>query len=292
MTIAVGPPIVSHPADWMVTSDGASIPYRRKGTGPALIMVHGWSQSGAMFQNQLNALSDRFTVIVPDVRGHGEAPDPGHGLRMARLASDLAELIDHLKLPTCSLLGWSMGASVLWAYVDLFGTSRIDKFVFVDQPSMLTRMPDMGDDEAIDCGALFTLVEMGDLYAALRSPEGATHRAGFVEGMVTKSISPELYDWILAEDAKTDTQVAAAMFLSHCTNDWRDVLGRIDRPSLVTAGSVSHVNPRSQRYIHSQIAGSVFHEFSAEDGGAHFPFLEAPEAFSRVVGDFLTSNKA
>ncbi|MDT9702516.1 alpha/beta hydrolase, partial [Streptomyces sp. P17] len=75
--------------------------------------------------------------------------------------------------------------------------------------------------------------------------------------------------------------------LSHCTNDWRDILSRIDRPTLVTGGTVSHVSPRSQRFIHGQIAGSIYREFSDEEGGAHFPFLEAPDVFSRVVGDFL-----
>jgi len=289
MTITAGPPVVSPPTAWMVASDGAAIPYRIRGTGPALIMVHGWSQSGAMFQHQLDALSEDFTVIVPDVRGHGEAPEPGHGLRMARLGQDLSELMDHLKLSSASLLGWSMGVSVIWAYIDLYGTERVENFVLVDQPSMLTILPAMDEAEATECGALFTLPQIGDLHAALLSPEGNEHRAGFVAGMVTKTIGPDLLDWIQAEIGKTPTSVAAALFFSHCTNDWRDVLDRIDRPTLVIGGTVSHVNPCSQRYIHGRIPGSVYHEFPAEEGGAHFPFLEAPEAFNRVLSNFLAT---
>jgi pimeloyl-ACP methyl ester carboxylesterase len=281
------PPDAMPVTGWMIASDGAHIPYRIKGAGPALIMVHGWSQSGAMFQHQLDHLSDRFTVVVPDLRGHGEAPEPEGGLRMARLGRDLAELMAHLEIDRASLLGWSMGVSVLWAYVDLFGTAAVDRFVFVDQPSMLTMLPDMDEKASIDAGALFTVSQLYDLYGALLSAEGEATRAGFVAGMVTKTISPSLYDWILAEDAKTSRRVAASLLLSHCTNDWRDVLSRIDRPTLVIAGSVSHVNPQSQRYIHRRIPGSVFHEFGADDGGAHFPFLEAPDAFNRIVGDFL-----
>lgn len=285
-----GPPLPSEPAGWITLSDAARIAYRTKGTGPALVMVHGWSQSGAMFQHQLDSLSDAFTVIVPDVRGHGLSPDPGKGLRMARLAKDIEELVGQLGLARFSLLGWSMGASVLWAYVDLFGTALVDKFIFVDQPSMLLAMPDMDEDEVADCGALFTPGSLGDLCAALRSPAGEESRAGFVRSMVTPGISPELFDWILAENGRTPSSVAAGLLLSHSTNDWRDTLARIDRPTLVTGGTVSHVPPRSQRFIQSRIAGARYREFSEAEGGAHFPFLEAPEVFNDVIRDFLNES--
>lgn len=281
------PPKVAPPTGWFTTSDGAEIPYRIKGSGPALVMVHGWSQSGAMFQHQLDGLSDRYTVVVPDVRGHGEAPEPSGGLRMSRLGRDLAELIDHLGLERVHLLGWSMGVSVVWAYVDLFGTADVERFVFVDQPAMLTVLPEMDEAERADCGTLFGWQQVEDLCAVLRTPEAAATLAGFVGSMVTPTISPALLEWILAEDAKTLPHVASHLLFSHCTNDWRDVLGRIDRPTLVIGGSVSHVDPRSQRYIHRRIPGSVYHEFGADEGGAHFPFLEAPDAFNRVVGNFL-----
>jgi pimeloyl-ACP methyl ester carboxylesterase len=121
----------------------------------------------------------------------------------------------------------------------------------------------------------------------LRGGQGEATRAGFVAGMVTATIAPALYEWILAEDAKTSCAVAADLLVSHCTNDWRDVLARIDRPTLVIGGSVSHVNPRSQRYVHARIAGSAYHEFDEHHGGAHFPFLEAPDAFNGVIAAFL-----
>lgn len=288
MTVdATQPPSVARPTEWLTLSDGARIPYRVQGTGPAVIMVHGWSQSGAMFQHQLDHLSERFTVIVPDVRGHGEAAEPEGGLRMARLATDLTELIDHLQLEKVSLLGWSMGVSILWSYVDLFGTGKVERFVFVDQPSMLTTLPGMSEDDSADAGALFDMQSLTDLYAALKLPDAEITRASFVTTMVTKGIAPKLLEWILAENAKTSLRTVTELLLSHCTNDWRDVLSRIDRPTLIIAGTVSHVNPRSQRYIASRVPNSVLHEFSEAEGGAHFPFLEAPDAFNRVIGSFL-----
>lgn len=282
------PPTPSPVTGWMTASDGARIPYRMYGCGPALVIVPGWSQSAAMFQHQIDGLSDRWTVIVADVRGHGEAPAPLGGLRMARLARDVQELVAHLDIARVHMLGWSMGASVLWAFVDLFGTDAIDRLILVDQPSMLLQLAGMAEDEIADAGAIFSVEALYDLCAALSGPDGDAIRAGFVATMVTPSISPALYDWILAENAKTAPALAATLLLSHGTNDWRDVLPRIDRPTLVIGGAVSHVPPRSQRYVHARIAGSVYHEFDADTGGAHFPFLEAPGAFNAVLAAFLS----
>jgi non-heme chloroperoxidase len=280
-------PKVDPPSDWFVTSDGACVPYRRRGKGPALLMIHGWSQSGAIFQHQLEALADRYTVIVPDLRGHGEAPTPSGGLRMARLAADMRELLDHLEFERANMLGWSMGASVLWAFIDLFGTDRIDRLILVDQPISLMIHDSMDEQERADTGALFTFAQLEGLAGSLVSAGGEDVRGGFVRGMVTPDIDDDLFAWILEENARTPLAVASAQLISHCMHDWRDVLPRIDRPTLVMGGAVSHVDARSQRYIHSQIANSHYHEFGAGEGGAHFPFLEAPETFNEVVSSFL-----
>lgn len=271
----------------LTLSDGASIRYRIAGTGSPVVLLHGWSQSGAMFRHQIAALAAQHTVVVPDLRGQGLSPAPAGGLRMARLARDVAELMRHLGLARASLLGWSMGASVCWAFIDLFGTARIDRLVLVDQPAMLTRLPGMTDDEAADSGCLFTMTELEHLYRALLSSDAETVRAGFVRRMVTPRIPAALLDWVLAENARTSPHVAAGLLLSHATNDWRDVLPRIDRPTLVIGGTASHVPERSQHFVRSRIPGAALHVFGADEGGAHFMFLEAPDVFNAVVAPFL-----
>lgn len=289
--ITAPPEGVTAPDGRFTTSDGAEMTYRIRGEGPPLILLHGWSQSGAMFQYQLEDFSDRFTVVVPDFRGHGESPTPSGGLRMARLAVDVSELMAHLRFDRVHMLGWSMGVSVIWAYIDQFGTSRLDRLVFVDQPSVLVSHTDMSEVDQIDGGCIFTPEVTENLCLAMRGPDAEISRAGFVDGMVTKTISEPLLDWIKAENAKTPPKVAAEMLASHCAQDWRDLLGRVDRPTLVTGGSVSHVAPASQRYIHSRVPGSIYHEFDASEGGAHFPFLEAPDPFNAVVGAFLDGRR-
>lgn len=275
------------PENRFMTSDNACIPFRRQGCGPALIMIHGWSQSGAMFKNQLTELAKYFDVVVPDLRGHGNSPDPASGLRMARLAADIKELMAHLGIARAHMLGWSMGASVIWSFIDLFGTDSIDRLVFVDQPISLMITQNMDDEERLSSGALFTFADLEELSASLLGPAGEEVRAGFLRSMVTPAIPDDLFSWIQQENTLTSLRVASTMLVSHCMQDWRDVLPRIDRPSLIIGGAISHVNPRSQRYVHERISGSIYHEFGADEGGAHFPFLEAPRRFNAVVSSFL-----
>ncbi|MCH7628164.1 MAG: alpha/beta hydrolase [Proteobacteria bacterium] len=284
---APGRPKVDHPENWLVTSDNACIPFRRRGDGPPLLLIHGWSQSGAMFQHQLDSLARNHTVIVPDLRGHGESPAPAGGLRMARLATDIRELMAHLGIERADMLGWSMGVSVIWAFIDLFGTAAIDRLVLVDQPISLMRTAAMDEQERIDSGALFTFTQLEDLCQSLAGEDGETVRAEFVRGMVTKTMPEDLFAWILEENARTSLAVASALLVSHCMQDWRDVLPRIDRPTLVIGGAASHVDARSQRFIHRQIPGALYHEFAVDEGGAHYPFLEAPDRFNATVASFL-----
>lgn len=271
------------------TSDGAVIPYRTKGSGPPVILVHGWSQSAAMFHHQMDGLAPQFQVVAADVRGHGESPEPKGGLRMSRLAKDLDELIAHLQFDRVSVLGWSMGVSVIWSYIDLFGTNQLHKLILVDQPSVLTTLPEMSQEEIADGGALFSWQQVEELCRVLRSDKGEEARAGFVRSMVTAGISRELFEWILKENARTPLAVAAQLLWSHCSQDWRDVLGRIDRPTLVVCGAVSHVDKRSQYYIKRRIPNAIIREFSAEEGGAHFMFLEAPRIFNAMLLEFLNA---
>jgi len=71
--------------------------------------------------------------------------------------------------------------------------------------------------------------------------------------------------------------------------DWRDVLPRIDVPTLVLAGEVSHVAPESQAWTAEHIAGARFRTFDKAEGGSHFPFFEEPAAFCAEVSAFVAS---
>ena len=81
--------------------------------------------------------------------------------------------------------------------------------------------------------------------------------------------------------------VAADLLMDHCMLDWRDVIRRIDRPTLVVGGAKSIFPAQSQEWIAAQIPGARVSIFAEEEGGSHFMFYENPQAFNALVRDFL-----
>ncbi|WP_062207902.1 alpha/beta fold hydrolase [Aureimonas sp. AU12] len=270
-----------------ITSDGADLSYVEEGDGAALVLLHGWSQSAEMFRHQIAEFSRTHRVLALDFRGHGASPDAARGHRIYRFAADLAEFLDHAGVERASVLGSSMGNSVLWAFIDLYGTARLDRLVFVDEPASVMRQVGMSDEDALDAGALFDGETMLAVARQIASAEGHAAREGFLDAMITKGIPHDLRDVLLRINLRADPADIASLFVNHCAIDWRDLFARVDRPTLVIGGRVSHVNPRSQDWIHRQIPGSQLVVFEEAEGGAHFPFLEAPAAFNAVLARFL-----
>jgi pimeloyl-ACP methyl ester carboxylesterase len=69
-----------------------------------------------VFKRNVEGLSANFHVIILDLRGHGQSEKPRAGYHVARLALDLKNLIEHLRLPEgqVSAIGTSLGAAILW----------------------------------------------------------------------------------------------------------------------------------------------------------------------------------
>lgn len=273
------------------TNDGVALTYRDSGgEGTPLVMLHGWGQTQAMFKHQLEQLSENRRIITFDQRGHGVSEKPHHGYRIARLASDLDNLLDHLELPRADLLGWSMGVSVIWSYIDSRGTGRIRRFVAVDQPAAVAAVPWLTPSEQAQCGAIFGvegLLELGD---ALNGPKSAEACRDFVRSMFSGDPDPEVWEFVAEEIKSTPPYAGVPLLFDHCAQNWRDVLTRIDVPTLVLGCDGSHVNPDSQRYIADRIPNSELHVFPTSVANSHFPFLENPEAFNTVVESFLDKN--
>ena len=84
----------------------------------------------------MDALATKHRVIGVDLRGHGQSFNASSsGTHLPRLAMDLKNLIDHLKLPEGKLVGVgaSLGCAVLWSYIELFTASAFSDLIFVDQ---------------------------------------------------------------------------------------------------------------------------------------------------------------
>lgn len=271
----------------ITTADGVRLNVLEAGRGKPLVLIPGWSQTAAQFRRQLDGLSDRYRVIAIDMRGHGDSDKPAHGYRIQRLAQDVRQALVAMDLQDVTILGHSMGCSVLWCYFDLFGAERVSKFVFCDEPPMLTSDPTWRAQQAEDAGAIFTPEAVTQTMNALAGPDGVATTTGFVGGMVTSKMPPETLQWMIAENLKLPRAHAATLLYNHCHQDWRDVFARIDVPSLFIGGRVSLVPWKSVAWAASQVKGARLEIFEEAEGGQHFMFEENPAKFNRIVAEFI-----
>ena len=159
--------------------------------------------------------------------------------------------------------------------------------ILVDQPPFLTSNPGWDEKELEASGAVFDAEAVVNTCNALAGSDGEATTTDFIGNMVTRSISEEEKAWIIQRNLRLPRQHAATLLYNHCAQDWRDVIPRINIPTLVIGGKVSLVPRESQVWIHEQIPDSKIVLFEEEEGGQHFTFIEGSAKFNETVSDFL-----
>jgi alpha/beta hydrolase fold len=86
---------------------GLSIAYRQAGSGPAVVLLHGFSHDSRVWRPQLDGLSGRFRLIAWDAPGAGESADPPEAFEIGDWADALARLLDAIEVPAGHVLGVS-----------------------------------------------------------------------------------------------------------------------------------------------------------------------------------------
>jgi pimeloyl-ACP methyl ester carboxylesterase len=92
--------------------NGINLYYETHGSGRPLILLHGGLGSGEMFGPVLPLLAERHQVVAVDLQGHGRTADIDRPIDIRLMAGDIAALIDHLRLATPDVVGYSLGGGV------------------------------------------------------------------------------------------------------------------------------------------------------------------------------------
>ncbi len=111
------------------------IAYSKAGSGPPLLLVHGYPQTRLMWHRVAPALAERFTVVLPDLRGYGESTTPhspdGALYSKGVMAADLVALMDHLGFARFHLAGHDRGARVSYRLA-LTYPDRVSRLAVLD----------------------------------------------------------------------------------------------------------------------------------------------------------------
>ena len=119
-----------------IITDIGKIIYYKRGDGPPVLLLHGYPQFSLMWEESALLLSQKYTTIIPDLRGYGESakpkglPDHSNYSKRA-MANDLIQIMDSLKYQTFSVVGHDRGGRVAHRLCRDF-PNRTDKMVVLD----------------------------------------------------------------------------------------------------------------------------------------------------------------
>jgi pimeloyl-ACP methyl ester carboxylesterase len=113
------------------TVDGIKVHYLASGHGPPVILLHGYTQTSRMWRPLIPKLSDKFTVVAPDLPGIGESDIPNGGLDMKTAAMRMHALVKSLGITKARVVGHDIGLMVAYAYAAQF-PAEVEKLVVMD----------------------------------------------------------------------------------------------------------------------------------------------------------------
>ena len=258
-----------------LTLAGERFAVRDEGRGPPLLLVHGFPFDRTMWDVVLPALAPHARVLAPDLRGFGGSVVSEGSVTMARMADDLAAVLDALHVTEPLVyVGFSMGGYVGWPFLERHGR-RVSALVAVD-----TR-------------------------AAADTPEAAAGRLAMAErvlaegsavaadAMLPRLLAPDrarrdpdllrrVRDLMLRADARG---IAAAQRGMAARPDSRGQLAALRLPTLVMCGEHDVISTRDEmRALAAAVPGSRFVE--VRDAG-HLTPVEQPGAVSAALLEFL-----
>ncbi len=248
--------------------------YDDVGSGPVVVLLHGYPFNRSMWREQSEALSASNRVITPDLRGHGETSVTSEPATMEEMARDVLALLDKLGINRITLGGLSMGGYVALAFYRRFPL-RVRALILADtRPQADT--PDAKRNREEQAQKILK--------------EGMESIADdFLKKVLTPatiSEKPETVARVREMITKTNPQGAASALRGMAARpNQTDFLEAIFVPTLVIVGSEDQLTPPADaELMHRQIRGS---RISIMEGASHLSNLERPTEFNLALKSFL-----
>ena len=253
---------------------GIEIAYEDVGSGPSVVLLHGYPFNRSMWREQVEELRKNHRVIVPDLRGHGESAVTPGPATMESMALDVSLLLETLNISRATIGGLSMGGYVALAFYRLFPL-RVRSLVLADtRPQQDTEEAKQNREQQAKKALSEGMEGIADtLLPKVLAPETVAERPDIV-GRVREMI------------LGTEPEGAAAALRGMAVRkDNSSFLSRIIAPTLIIVGSKDVLTPvADSQHMHREIGGS---RLRIMEGAGHVSNLERPEEFNREMIKFI-----
>lgn len=264
--------------------------FRRAGHGPAILLVHGIAGSSRTWEQVLPLLAHRYTVVAPDLVGHGDSAKPPGDYSLGAHASSLRDLLSVLGIERATIVGQSFGGGVAMQFSYQF-PEKCDRLVLVGSGGLgrevswvlrLLTLP--GLEYALPVLFPSFVRNLGnDLMQFF-------HRAGFRHARA-------LEGWrAYASLTESENRMAFVRTLRSVVDPGGQSVNAMDRiylaariPTLIVWGDRDNIIPVSHAHAaHEAMAGS---RLEIMEGAGHFCHVEEPVRFVEILSDFMRSTE-
>jgi pimeloyl-ACP methyl ester carboxylesterase len=244
--------------------------YRVVGAGEPLLLLHGIMVSGDMFDPLVALLSDRFRVLIPDLRGHGRSGALPGPYDVATLAADLDTVRSEAGFKRCAVMGYSHGGAV---------AQRVAR----DRPDGVTKLY-LCCTYARNASTLRERIE-GEVAGALLMlfTPGALAKIVFRTSKRGRmGLAPQQTDQLRALMATNRARPMRGAMRGLVDFDSRPWLGEIAAPTLVIAGAQDHAVPR--HHFDALLQGIPNAEGTLIDGADHTLIWTHTRQLAELIG--------
>jgi pimeloyl-ACP methyl ester carboxylesterase len=273
------------------TVHGYQRAYRMAGTGPPLLLLHGIGDSSVSWVPLMSELAERYTVVAPDLLGHGASDKPRADYSVAAYANGMRDLLDVLDIDRATVVGHSLGGGVA-AQIAYQYPHRCERLVLVASGGVARAVT-----------PILRLASVPFAEMTLPMVKWPTSRwSGLIALGILKRLDTDLGrdadELIRVFDGLPDgpTRVAFTRTLRSVV-DWRgQVVTMLDRcyladdlPTLLVWGDRDAIIPvKHGRMAHAAMPSSRLEIF---EGAGHFPHHADPERFMTLLDEFVASTE-
>jgi 3-oxoadipate enol-lactonase len=248
------------------------VKYLDAGQGPPVLLLHAFPLNHSMWRSQIAALSSRFRLVAPDIRGFGDTQPPGPWT-LEELADDLAELLQRLAINRCAVVGLSMGGYIALPFLEKY-PNRVGALVLAN-----TRARADNESEK---------TARNEMIAALQQNGAGILQDRMLPRLLQPNPSPDTVRMV--RTMMTSVEPAAAIYALIAMRDRPDrstLLHTIDCPSLVISGENDAITRTEEcRRMAETIPGAQFVQI---ENAGHLSNIENPEQFNDALGQFLST---
>ncbi len=263
--------------------------YEDNGSGPVVVLLHGWPVDSRSWEPQLHTLLEAgYRVVTYDRRGFGRSSRPATGYDFDTLAADLGTVLTELDLRDVTLMGFSLGTGELFRYIGTQGTERVRACVVIETlaPSFAKSADNPWGVDQAGVSAVQQAI-LADRFAWLT---GLLHDFLNLDDYLGKRVSKETVRALWNAGAEASPQATWA-----CPAGWLDDyahdLTRLDVPTLVLHGTADRILPidGQGRRLHAALPAARYVEI---EGGPHVMCVTHAAEVNRELLTFLADPAA